>query len=205
MVEVFRWNHEAFGAATGEATIEYRCQHCGAWNIKQPKSKVMALWIVGGVLTATTCLFGAPWLYFAWRAKSFDTRVPLMAGSPLPRIRFPGGPPQRTCGHCSGIATAIKVTRHRHKGVPTGDDFLYRCSGCKQQFETESWLGHVFSAVGGLVLVGVAFAFFFGAENAGWKYGGSLAMLLLFGLLGWQFTERIRNRFRHPEIPPPAI
>jgi hypothetical protein len=199
VVLVMEWQHTHGSFSTGEVTREYRCQHCGKWTVKRAKSTVVAYWIVG-VIMLPACLLGAPWLYLAWREGQFEKRLPLVPGAPVPRMRFPGGPPKRTCGKCGGIARAINITRHTHRGMPTGTDFEYQCGQCQLTFTTENVLGHVFSSFGFLALLGVSMAFFANADSPGWKWGGSIVSGLIAGFLGWQNIERVLNRFKHKPI-----
>ncbi len=199
VVLVMEWEHTTFGASTNESTKDYRCQGCGAWFVKRAKSRVIAFWVVG-VLLSIPCLFGAPFLYLAWRQSTFDQRLPLVPGALTPRLRFPGGAPKRTCGKCGGIAKALRITRHTHKGLPTGTDYEYECGQCGLEFSTENFLGHAFSTVGGTLLGGVAAGFFFGAESPGWRWGGSIVMALFTLFLLGQSVVRIVNRFKHKPI-----
>lgn len=195
---VMEWQHTTGGFATGSVTREYRCQDCGKWQIRRPKTTAIAWWVVGAIFTVTTCVFGLPWLYLAWREGQFDQRVPLVPGASVPAMRFPGGPPKRTCGKCGGIAHAVNITRHTHRGIPTGTDYDYQCAQCSLKFTTENVLGHVTSSFGFLALLGASLAFFAVAKSAGWKWGGTIVAGLLAGFLGWQNIERILNRYRHP-------
>lgn len=197
---VMEWQHTTGSFATGEVTREYRCQQCGQWTVRRPKSTAIAYWIVGSIFTVTTCVFGLPWLFLAWREGQFDKRLPLVAGAPVPQMRFPGGPPKRTCAKCGGIARAVNITRHTHRGVPTGTEFEYQCGQCNLKFTTENVLGSITSGFGFFALLGVSMAFFAGATHPGWKWGGSIVSGLLAGFLGWQTLERILNRSKHKAI-----
>lgn len=199
VVLVMEWEHTTHGLSTNTSTREYRCQSCGAWHVKEAWTKVIAYWIVG-VLLSIPCLFGAPFLYLAWRQHTFDKRVPIVTGVPEPRLRFPGGPPKRTCAKCGGTAKALRITRHTHNGVPTGTDYEYVCGQCGLEFATENFLGHAFSTGGGLVLGGVSAGFFFGAQEAGWRWGGTIVMGLLTVFLIGQSAVRIGNRLKHKAI-----
>jgi DNA-directed RNA polymerase subunit RPC12/RpoP len=196
LVVVMEWQHTTGGISTGSVTREYRCQNCGTWAVRRPRPTVIAYWILG-VLFAPACGLGLPWLYLAWRDSQFDKRLPLVAGAATPAMRFPGGPPKRTCGKCGGIARAVNITRHTHRGVPTGTDYDYQCGQCGLKFTTENVLGHVTSSLGFFALLGVSMAFFVGAQSAGWKWGGSIVSGLLAGFLGWQNIERVLNRSKH--------
>ena len=195
VVLVMEWQHTTFGSSTNESTKDYRCQQCGAWAIKRARSRVIAFWVVG-VLLLPTCI-GLPFLFLAWRQSTFDKRVPIVTGVPEPRIRFPGGAPRRTCGKCGGIAKTVRITRHTHNGLPTGTDYDYQCGQCGLEFSTENFLGHAFSAAGGLVLVGIAAAFFVSAQSPGWKYGGGIVTAVLAVFLLGQGVVRILNRIKH--------
>jgi hypothetical protein len=199
VVLVMEWEHSTFGAATHESTKDYRCQSCGAWFVRRARSRVIAFWIVG-VLFSIPCLLGAPFLYLAWLQSTFDKRLPIVTGAPEPRMRFPGGAPKRTCGKCGGIAKTVAITRHTHNGLPTGTDYDYVCGQCGLAFSTENFLGHAFSSFGGLALGGIAAGFFFGADSAGWKWGGSIVAALLTVFLLGQNAVRIANRFKHKVI-----
>ena len=196
VVLVMEWQHTTFGAATSESTRDYRCQSCGAWFIKRARSRVIAFWILG-VLFLPSCLMGLVFLSLAWRQHTFDQRLPLVPGAPEPRLRFPGGAPKRTCGKCGGIAKAVRITRHTHNGMPTGTDSDYVCGQCGLEFSTENFLGHAFSTFGGLALAGVTAAFFFGAQSAGWKWGGTIVSALLTVFLIGQNAGRLFNRYKH--------
>lgn len=195
---VNEWRHSVNGANTNEVTREYRCQSCGAWQEQGPKSRLIAWWIVG-VLLAPTCI-GLPFLWLAWRMQTFDKRVPVVPGTPEPRLRYPGGPPKRTCAHCQGVAVARNITRHTHQGVPTGTEYEYECTGCKRTFSTENVLGSLTSGFGALVLLGIGAAFFFSATSAGWKWGGGLGLAGLGVFLGVQTGGRVVNRFKHAPV-----
>lgn len=199
VVLVMEWEHTTFGASTNESTRDYRCQSCGAWAVRSARSKVIAYWILG-VLFLPSCFMGLIFLFLAWRQHTFDQRLPVVPGAPEPRLRFPGGAPKRTCGKCSGLARTVRITRHTHKGLPTGTDYEYQCGQCGLEFTTENVLGHSVSTLGALALAGVAVAFLVHGTNAGWRYGGGgvTALFTLF-LLG-QSGQRIFNRFKHPVL-----
>ncbi len=199
MVLVNEWQHTGFAGATGEVTKEYRCQQCGAWQVKRSKYRVLGLW-VGGLLALPACGAGLPFLYVAWRDGRFEERVRLLQDAPVPAMRFPGGPPKRTCAGCGGVASAISITRHTHKGIPTGTEYVYECSGCQQQFETENVLGHVTSLSLVLASLGVLAAFFFGARAPAWRWGGTGVMALVTALVGWGAVGKLVNRFKHKEV-----
>ena len=196
---VMEWQHTTFGVSTNESTREYRCQACGEWYVRRARTRVIALWIVG-VLLSIPCLLGAPVLYLAWREGTFEQRLPLQLGVPVPRLRFPGGPPKRTCGKCNGTATAIRITRNTHNGVPTGTDYDYQCAGCGLQFSTQNFLGHVFSTLSGAAMGGAAAGFFFLAQSAGWKWGGTGVMAVGAGFFAWHSLEGVLNRVKHKAV-----
>lgn len=196
---VMDWKHSMNGMQTHESTKEYRCQDCGAWQVRQARSRVIAMWILG-VIFSIPCFFGLPFLFLAWRQSNFDKRVPIVPGAMVPRLRFPGGPPLRTCGKCSGRAKAMKITRHSHNGMPTGTDYEYVCAGCGLQFTTENFLGHAFSFFGGVVLAGVALGFAFGAKDLLWRLGGTIVVGALATFVLGQSVTRIMNRFKHKEL-----
>lgn len=198
VVMVMEWQHTTFGAASNESTKDYRCQSCGAWAVRHARSRLIAFWILG-VLLLPTCI-GLPFLYLAWRQSTFDQRLPVVPGVPEPRLRFPGGAPRRTCGKCGGIAKTVRITRHTHNGVPTGTDYDYQCGQCALEFSTENFLGHAFSAMGGVLLAGVSVAFFAGAQSPWWRWGGGLGMALFALFLLGQGVVRIINRFKHPVL-----
>ncbi len=190
------WEHSSSGVALNQSTREYRCQNCGAWQVKLPRFRVLAYWILG-VLGSFLCVAGLPFLYLGWRQHAFDRRISIVPGVPAPRLRFPGGAPKRTCGKCGGVAKTIQIVRHTHNGVPTGTDYEYQCGQCNFQFFTENVLGHVVSSFGGLVLVGVTFGFYFGATSAWWKWGGTIGAASLTGFIVAQNAIRLWNRSRH--------
>ncbi len=196
VVLVMEWEHTSSGININQSTREYRCQNCGAWQVRLPQFRVLAYWIIGAMFSLA-CFPGLPFLYLAWRQHTFDKRVPIVPGTPAPRLRFPGGAPKRTCGKCGGIAKTIRITRHTHNGVPTGTDYEYQCGQCNLPFATENILGHVVSSFGGLALAGVTFGFYFGATSAGWKWGGTIVAALLTGFIVAQNVIRLRNRARH--------
>lgn len=193
VVLVTEWAHDG----TNESTRDYRCQSCGALQVKWAKTRVIAYWIVGVLLIVAG--IGVPFLYVAWRQQTFDKRIPVVA-APAPRMRFPSGPPKRTCGKCGGIAKALRITRHTHKGLPTGTDYEYVCGQCGLEFATENFLAHVVASLGALVMAGVSAGFFFGARGAGWKWGGGLGMALIAVLLLVQSGVRLMNRSWHKAI-----
>lgn len=197
MVLVNEWHHSMNGANTNEVTRDYRCQQCGAWQEQGPRSRLIAWWIVG-VLLLPTCI-GLPFLVLAYRLQTFDKRVPVMPGVPAPRVRFPGGPPKRTCS-CQGVAVARNITRHTHNGVPTGTDYEYECTSCKRTFTTENVLGTATSLFGALVLLGIGVAFLVSASSPGWKWGGGLGLGGLGLFLGVQTGGRVVNRFKYPPV-----
>lgn len=199
VVLVMEWQHTMYGGSTGESTKEYRCQDCGAWQVRSARSRVIAFWIVGALLSIP-CLFGAPFLFLAWRQHTFDQRVPIVPGVPAPRMRFPGGAPRRTCGKCNAVAKTTQITRNTHKGIPTGTEYEYACTGCGLQFTTENFLGHAFSTFGGLLLAAIGASFFFGSKDAAWRYGGSGLMALLAVFLLGQSGVRLMNRLKHKEL-----
>lgn len=200
VVLVNDWKHTTnFGGATGESTQDFRCQECGKTYVKPPRSKVIAYWILG-VIFLPTCGLGLVFLYLARRHSKFDQRVQVVQGAPLPQLRFPGGPPERTCGKCEGVARATQTTRHTHNGVPTGTDHVYTCGKCGLTFEIEDALGHGVAFFGASLLLGGAAAFFFIAQSAGWKWGGGIVCTLIAGFVFWQGGERIANRFKHKPI-----
>ena len=160
---------------------------------------MIAYWILG-VIFLPTCGLGLVFLYLARRHSKFDQRVQVVQGAPLPQLRFPGGPPERTCGKCEGVARATQTTRHTHNGVPTGTDHVYTCGKCGLTFEIEDALGHGVAFFGASLLLGGAAAFFFIAQSAGWKWGGGIVCTLIAGFVFWQGGERIANRFKHKPI-----
>jgi hypothetical protein len=190
---VMEWDHP-----TGEKSQEWRCQECGTWHVRHQKSRQIAWWIVG-VLLLPTCI-GLPFLYSAWRMKTFDQRVAPVPGAPLPRVRFPGGPPRRKCAKCGGVTRALEITRHTHRGLPTGDEYVYTCAGCGLKFTTQDVLGMITSSLAVVVLLIISLAFQFGATSMGWKWGGTLVAGALTGLLGWQWLEQLLNRFKHEPV-----
>jgi hypothetical protein len=198
VVLVMSWQHETWGVSSGQTTREYRCQQCGAWETKRSSTKMMAYWILGVLLAPAG--FGLLFLWLAWRDGKFDVRVPLVPGAPEPRLQFPGGPPKRTCAGCSGVARAVQVTKHTHRGITTGIDYVYECAGCKKRFTTENVLGHVTSFVSVLFFLGITAAFFLRADSAAWRWGGTVVAGLSTGVMGWKFVERVLNRFRHREL-----
>lgn len=199
-MQVFAWQHTTFGASTGDTTRELRCQSCGAWFVIRARSRQIALWIVGGVLTLTTCVGGIPFFVVAWMRGQVEKSLPVLPGAPVPHMRFRGGPPLRSCSKCSGVATAIRVTRSTHNGLPTGTEYEYQCAQCSATFIVESPWGHIFAAFSGLLIAAVAAAFLLTSKSAGWRWGGggvaSAVALLLFG----QVASRLLNRFRNPAI-----
>lgn len=195
---VMEWKHESLGLLA-QSSKDYRCQSCGAWFIRRSRMGVLLLWIFG-VLGMLGCCVGAPFLYLAWRQHTFDRRVPLVPGAPEPRLRFPGGPPKRTCGKCGGIATAVNITRHTHNGVPTGTNYDYQCGQCGLRFSTENFLGHAVSGVSGLVLGGVTAGFIIDGPSPYWRWGGGIVAGLLTVLLLGQNAGRLMNRVKHKPI-----
>jgi hypothetical protein len=196
---VMEWKHESMGIALNQSTRDYRCQSCGKWFVRRSRNGVISLWIVG-VIGMLGCFTGLPFLYLAWLQHTFDQRLPLVPNAPEPRLRFPGGAPKRSCGKCGGIAKAMNITRHTHNGLPTGTDYEYVCGQCGLQFTTENFLGHAFSTASGLLIGGIAAAFFLGAKAPGWRWGGSIVAALLAAFLLGQVATRVVNRFKHKPL-----
>jgi len=192
------WRHTGAAAFPGEMTREYRCQNCGAKYTLRARARIITLWMVGGLLTLFTLLFGLPFLYFAYRAGREESRIPLVPDAPMPERRFPDGPPVRICGACGAPAVAVKVTRNRTNGLPSGIEYDYCCSSCQREFTVESLWGQLLTTLSALVVAGIAAAFWFVAESPGWRYGGTvvtglLALLVLVQVVK-RFVARLQNR-----------
>lgn len=198
------WQHSTSGFSTGEVTREYRCQNCGGWQVKKPRSRTIAFWILGGIFTLTTCVFGLPFLYLAWRDQKFDERVRVVPGVPAPRLRYPGGPPKRTCGKCGGLCVATNITRHTHRGLPTGEEYDYQCGGCQAKFTTENLLGHFTSTGAGLIIAAMAAGFLVAAKSPGWRWGGGLVAsalaLFMLGQVGARVVAKLQNPVREEAV-----
>lgn len=196
VVLVNDWKHSINGLKTSESTRDYRCQECGAWFVRRSRARVLALWIVGVLLSLTPV--GIPCLYLAWRHQTFDRRLPVVVGAPMPPMRFPGGPPERTCQKCAAIAMPVRITRHTHNGLPTGTDSQYRCGGCGLEFTiTDAW-GHIFAGLMIAALAGVALAFHSWGTTPGWKWGGLGGATLGAVGIAIQYGTRLVNRQRNP-------
>ena len=199
VVLVSNWRHTSFGASTGQSTRDYRCQSCGAKYTIHAKANIWGYWIVGGLLTLTTCVMGLPFLFLAWRRSSMEERLPVFPGAPMPALRYRAGPPLRACGSCgTGTASAISIVRSTHNGIPTGTEYTYRCSACAKEFVLESPLGQILTLVGAAALGAGAAAMFMTAKHPGWKFGGSIVLALLTLLLFVQAASRFLARFRNP-------
>lgn len=196
MVLVSNWQHTTFGASTGVATRDYRCQSCGAKFTIHPKAHVIGLWIAG-VILLPTCI-GLPVLWLAWRRGGMEERLPVFPGAPMPQMRYRAGPPLRSCRACQGTASAIGIVRSTHNGIPTGTEYTYRCEACARQFVIESPLGQILSVLGAAMLAGGAAAFFLTAKHPGWKFGGSGVCALLTLVLFGQAVSRFLARFQNP-------
>lgn len=199
MLLVMNWQHTTWGASTGQSTEEWRCQACGTWAVKRRKTTVWALWICGVLF----CFFppaAALCLWLAYRQHTFDRRHPLIDGVPPPKMNFPGGPPVRRCAACGKDSVAIRITRHTHNGVPTGTDFDYQCTGCKQEFSTQNALGLSMQALMTLAVLGITAAFFFQGTTPAWKWGGTAVFAGITGLLGFQLVKHVANRFQNPPV-----
>jgi DNA-directed RNA polymerase subunit RPC12/RpoP len=200
VVQVFAWQHSFHGMQTNETTRELRCQACGAWFKIHPKGKILGLWIMGGVMTLTTCLGGIPIFFLAWRRSQTEKRLPIIPGAPIPALRYPGGPPRRTCRGCKNALAASRVTRESTNGVPTGTEYEYQCATCNRRFVIESPLRHVFAVLGTMLMLSFCAAFLVWAESPGWRYGGSIVTMLIGLFLILQSGNRLLNRFRHPVV-----
>lgn len=199
MLLVSDWKHSVNGLATGDSTLEFRCQGCGRWYVRRPP---LSLWIAGAILTVVACGLGLPFLYLAWRSQSFDARLPVVPGAPVPPMNFPGGPPPRSCRGCQRPAVAVKITRSKTNGIPTGTEFEYRCTSCRREFTIESVLGHLTSTLSGLAVAGVAAAFFTIAQSAGWRYGGGVVAAAAALLMLTQTVRRLLHRLQNPVFQP---
>jgi hypothetical protein len=199
VTNVFTWTHTTWGTGTGQFTHEYRCQACGASFVVRPKSHVIGLFLAGAILSFS-CI-GLPMLYVAWRRWTVESRIPVVPGAPPPLLRFRGGPPLRSCGECAGTATAMKITRHTHNGIPTGTEYGYACAGCAREFTVESFLGQFISIVSGLLLAGGAALFVIEGTTPAWRWGGSAVCSLLALFLLVQAGRRLMNRLRNPVLP----
>jgi hypothetical protein len=199
VVQVMEWQHVSGSVSLNQQTTEFRCQQCGSWFVRRPTFKIAVFWILG-VLFLPMCLLGVPFLVIAWRQHTFEKRLPVVAGAPVPQLRFPGGPPKRTCHSCGAVCVATKITRNTHNGVPTGTDFEYQCTSCKVEFETEDVLGHCGNTFASLMFLGIAALFVFQAQKPGWRWGGSLVSLGFALLIGFQTGRRILNQFQNPPI-----
>ena len=120
-------------------------------------------------------------------------------------MRFSDGPPLRACGGCPAPANVEKMTRTSHNGIPTGTEYVYRCTGCRREFTIQSPWGIVFGALMGLLVVAGAAAFVAWAEAPGWRWGGSgTCALIALLLLGGTVVQTTAYR-RHPIVGmPPA-
>ena len=199
VILVHDWKHTSMGQDIGQSTKEYRCQSCGVWYTRHARHKVIAWWIVG-ILLLPGCLFGLPFLIMAMRQRTFDRRVQVVEGAPVPPLRYPAGPPKRRCARCQGLAAAVKITRNTHNGIPQGTDYEYRCANCSHTFETESALGSIIGIIGAALCLGVAALFFIFATSAGWRFGGGIVSVLIGGVLGWATGEKLYNLKKYPAI-----
>lgn len=202
VVLVTEWQHTTSGVATGAVTKEYRCQACGAWQVLRPTLSSISLW-VAGILLLPACGLGLPFIWVAWQNGRFDERVKRV-DAPAPVMKFPGGPPKRQCT-CGGVAAAVEITRHTHRGIPTGTEFVYACASCKKQFETENVLGHFTSSFLTVACLGVALAFLAGATSPMWRWGGGGVMALITALVGWAGVSKLVNRFKYKEVEAPVV
>jgi DNA-directed RNA polymerase subunit RPC12/RpoP len=200
VIEVFAWNHTTWAQSTG-LTRELRCQSCGAdYKIHRP-GHVTGLWIAGVIMTLGTCVGGLPVFWMAWRRSQIEKRIPVVAGAPVPQVRFPGGPPKRTCAGCASPLSAAKVTRNTHNGIPTGTEFEYLCAKCGNSFVIESAGGHVFAVASFALMGGITAAFLILATTRGWRFGGGTVAALLAAFLLIQTLKRFGSRLRNPVVP----
>lgn len=198
VVCVMTWENRGSFSSTGTEE-EWRCQECGETFVKKPRMEVIAYWVVG-VILALGCV-GLPFLWVAWRQQRFEQRLPVVPGVAQPRMKFPGGAPPRRCAHCDGEAKAVTITRHTHRGLPTGTTFEYECSGCKKGFTTESAWGHVTSLFGGALLGFISAAFLTARnESPGWRWGGGLGLGAFSAFVVGSSAVRLANRKKHPVI-----
>lgn len=204
VILVNEWQHTGTFGSTGEVTQDFRCQRCGAWFIRRSKMRAISLW-VAGVLLLPACGIGLPFLWLAWMNGRFDERLKVMPDAPVPATQFPGGPPQRIHAACMGVATAVKITRHTNRGIPTGTEYTYRCAQCAEEFTTETWWGSVTSMWSAVICAFVAFAFFTQGDSPAWKYGGSGVMVIITALVSWSGVSSIINRFKHKEVTAPVV
>jgi DNA-directed RNA polymerase subunit RPC12/RpoP len=199
VVLVSDWKQKFFGVNSGSSTRDYRCQACGATFTIHPREQQFALWFMGIVLLPA--IVGLVPLSMARRRSRVGPANPVVPGAPYPPIRYLDGPPERTCGNCSGTAVARKITRSRHNGVPTGIEYEYQCQQCGAEFITESLWAHVFAffvtslVLGGGVLVLVL------VEGALPRYGWGIGLSSVGALLLAQQVNRLHNRSKNPEKP----
>lgn len=194
---VFEWSHSYFGARTGSTTRDYRCQACGAKFSLYPRPNLIGL-AIAGVVLLPACLMGVIPLWMAWSRWKADERNPVVPYAPMPGIRYRGGPPLRRCGACTGIAAAVKITRSTHTGIPTGTEYVYRCSQCGRGFATESLWGHLFTAFAATVVLAIAVSLLRWGNSPGWQFGGGGAFLLIGAFVSLQSVNRLWNRVRNP-------
>ncbi len=195
VLQVFQWTHTHGDRPTGETTRELRCQACGVWFKIHPHSQVLAYWILGGLFTPAFLVGGLPFFYVAWRRSTMERRIPIVPGAAVPALRFPAGPPRRSCGVCSTAASAVKVERDRY-----GTVYSYACPSCGKSFETESFVQHLFALFSSVVIGAIAVAFLVFAESPGWRFGAPVIPGLLAGFMAVHSGNRLMNRFRHPPI-----
>src|SRR5262245_23364935 len=99
VVLVSDWKETMWGASTGSSTRDYRCQECGARFTIHPRSKQIALIVVGVVLLPA--VVGAAFLALAWHRSRASVLNPIVPGAPRPQMRYRSGPPLRMCAGCA--------------------------------------------------------------------------------------------------------
>lgn len=198
MVLVFEWKHTYSGVASTSSTRDYRCQACGAKFSLHPRITDWVFVVMG--LLMGIAIFPLGFALFGWMRLRRDAQNPIVPGAGRPIMKFKDGPPQRKCGTCGAPVALTKVTRRTSNGIPTGTEYEYFCTPCNNGFIVESIWGYCFSVLASLVVAGIALAFFYGATNPWWRFGGGglMAAATLF-VLG-QTGVRISNRFTHPVI-----
>lgn len=199
-------------ATSATTRQQFRCQHCGAAFELRPPSEAntqmfMAAFFMmvmlgvafaaGRNLTLTPNVIGVlcavfgpfelafgVWFVVAARRKSSWARHPVVAGAPMPPMRFPAPLQQspRRCARCGASAKLKSLVRHRTQGIPMGTEWSYSCESCNHCFKLASPWRSMKPELIVILILGAAVTHMF-VHDSSWLLGflGAAIALMIYG------------------------
>ncbi len=157
---------------------------------------LILLLVFGGGGGALLYFGGLRHLITAWRGS-------IAVGAQPPAVRYTNPEPARRC-RCGKPAACIKVVENSTNGIPSGTDRTYQCPSCGHTFEIESPLGILASALGSLLLFGIAAVGIPDSLQEGdWTMLACSSGLGLMGLvLVWSAGANVIGQIQHPVVKP---